>query len=108
MVPLGNLSIAVWAAQQRHKSSGCGVWGCGTVWEGRRANGSRRTQTECVWNGDEGEGGQHTHTYADSPVHAQPVSLAVPPLPLVAHGSIRVSEDTRGYTHSVATHTHTH
>eukprot|EP00918_Siedleckia_nematoides_P098987 GHVU01216592.1.p1 GENE.GHVU01216592.1~~GHVU01216592.1.p1 ORF type:complete len:247 (-),score=17.15 GHVU01216592.1:25-765(-) len=42
------------------------------------------------------------------PVHAQPVKVAVTPLPLVIHGSIIDSEDTRGYTHSVATHTHTH
>eukprot|EP00918_Siedleckia_nematoides_P103445 GHVU01225833.1.p3 GENE.GHVU01225833.1~~GHVU01225833.1.p3 ORF type:complete len:118 (-),score=13.77 GHVU01225833.1:90-443(-) len=54
----------------------------------------------------------HTHTYADSPPHAQPVlqqpvHSVVPPLPLGPHGSIRLSEDTRGYTHNVATHIHT-
>eukprot|EP00918_Siedleckia_nematoides_P039824 GHVU01086544.1.p2 GENE.GHVU01086544.1~~GHVU01086544.1.p2 ORF type:complete len:101 (-),score=9.75 GHVU01086544.1:109-411(-) len=100
MLPSSHLSIA---AQQRRWGAGLGGRGGGQT----AAVGHRRSE----WGMEAGakEDHRHTHTYADSPQHAQSVPLAVAPLPLVPDGIIiRPSEDTRRYTHSVATQTHTH
>eukprot|EP00918_Siedleckia_nematoides_P038113 GHVU01082762.1.p2 GENE.GHVU01082762.1~~GHVU01082762.1.p2 ORF type:complete len:106 (-),score=7.86 GHVU01082762.1:286-603(-) len=103
MLPLGYLSIAGRAAQQQHNSSRGGVWGCGTGRPWRQAKGIDRVTVE--WRrGRRRTPPTHTHAYADSPHLAQPVQVAVVKQPLVNQRS----EDSWGYTHSVATHTHTH
>eukprot|EP00918_Siedleckia_nematoides_P096648 GHVU01212021.1.p1 GENE.GHVU01212021.1~~GHVU01212021.1.p1 ORF type:complete len:106 (-),score=9.78 GHVU01212021.1:128-445(-) len=100
MLPLFHLSMAGRAAQQQHNTSGSGVWGCGSGSEAAdklHPSDFHRVTVEWRWRRRRTpDMHTHTHIYADSPVHAQPVSVAVPPLPLVHGSTVRQSEDTRG------------
>eukprot|EP00918_Siedleckia_nematoides_P004802 GHVU01010653.1.p1 GENE.GHVU01010653.1~~GHVU01010653.1.p1 ORF type:complete len:133 (+),score=7.43 GHVU01010653.1:64-462(+) len=106
MFPSSHLSIAGRAAQQRHNSSGGGVWGC---WRGSgqtAAVGHR--PSDCGMRTGAKEDPTHIQTYADSPPHAQPVPVPASPISFVPYGPIPVSEDAQGYTQCGDLHTHTH